>query len=185
MNILFLGDIVGKIGKSAVLQLLPQLRDEHLVDITIVNGENLSGGNGISGKSAAELLKSNIDVITMGDHVWDQRDIIEYLPLEPRILRPLNYPQGTPGNGIYTIEKEQQPVLSVINMQGQIFMRTTLENPFNVIERQLEELECKYPRHPIFIDFHAEATSEKIAFARNLDGRSGGCCRHSYACADC
>ncbi len=175
MKILFIGDIVGEPGRRAVHALLPKLRAEHGLDFVIANGENSAGGNGITPRIAVELFGAGIDVITTGDHLWDQKEVMELLAGEKRFLRPLNYPMGTPGQGsgvfeINNLKGEIQNGLSVavLNAQGRTFM-AALENPFLLVPPEIERLRAQ--TNIIFVDFHAEATSEKIAFARMLDGQ--------------
>jgi len=151
----------------AVRELLPRLRQTWRADFVIINGENAAGGAGLTAKTAEELFAAGADVITTGDHIWDHKEIAAYIQREPRLLRPLNYPPGAPGEGLY-VARNTVPPLAVINLQGRVFM-PELDNPFLVVERELERhrgLEAA-----VFIDFHAEATSEKIAMARMLDGR--------------
>ena len=175
MKLLFIGDIVGQPGRRAVRELLPKLRERHALDFVVANGENSAGGSGITPKTAEEIFSSGVDVITSGDHLWDQKDVMELLENEKRFLRPLNYPPNTPGRGggVFTAESSKLGVLStvtvgVLNLQGRTFM-PALENPFVMVVEALKTLleQTKI----IFVDFHAEATSEKIAFARMLDGQ--------------
>jgi metallophosphoesterase (TIGR00282 family) len=168
VNLLFIGDIVGEPGRRAVKILLPQLRDQHALNFVIANGENSAGGSGITPRTAAEIFEAGVNVITCGDHLWDQKEVSELLHHESRFLRPLNYPPGTPGRGGAVYQLPGLPPVAVMNAQGRTFM-AALENPFPMA---LEEVECLRHSTPIiFVDFHAEATSEKIAFARLLDGR--------------
>lgn len=168
MKLLFIGDIVGEPGRKAVSQLVPKLREQHQLDYVIANGENSAGGSGITPKTAREIFAAGVDVITSGDHLWDQKEVMELLQNEPRFLRPLNYPPGTAGQGSAVFEVQPHPTLGVLNAQGRTFM-PLLENPFLLVPPAVERLrqQTKF----IFVDFHAEATSEKIAFARMLDGR--------------
>ncbi|MCL4785741.1 MAG: TIGR00282 family metallophosphoesterase [Verrucomicrobia bacterium] len=168
MKLLFIGDIVGEPGRKAVSQLVPKLREQHQLDYVIANGENSAGGSGITPKTAREIFAAGVDVITSGDHLWDQKEVVELLQNEPRFLRPLNYPPGTAGQGSAVFEVQPHPTLGVLNAQGRTFM-PLLENPFLLVPPAVERLrqQTKF----IFVDFHAEATSEKIAFARMLDGR--------------
>ena len=138
------------------------------MDIVVANGENAAGGSGITPKTAEEIFTAGVDVITSGDHLWDQKEVAELLEKEPRFLRPLNYPAGTAGQGSAVIELRGGRSLGVINLQGRTFM-ASLENPFHFAQAEVERLRKMTPR--IFIDFHAEATSEKVALARMLDGR--------------
>lgn len=168
MRILFIGDIVGQPGRRAVRELVPRLRRELQVHLIVANGENMAGGSGITERTAEEMLAAGIDVITSGDHVWDHKEINAVLDREQRVLRPLNYPPGTPGNGSIVVTVNGQPDTAVINLQGRTFM-APMEHPFLEIEREVARLRCR--ARVIFVDFHAEATSEKIALARMLDGQ--------------
>lgn len=168
-RILFLGDIVGQPGRTAVKKKLKMLQRSHSVDFTIVNGENSAGGRGITAKIAQELFAAGVDVITTGDHAWDQREIDLYLPNEDRLLRPLNYPAGTPGNGSITCYTEWGKI-AVINAQGNTFMNPPLANPFLEVEKEVQRLHDDGVK-VIFFDFHAETTSEKIAMGYHLDGK--------------
>ncbi len=161
-TVLFLGDVIGKPGRKAVAEYLQKNR----ADFVVINGENLAGGIGITGRTAAEMLSLGIDVITTGNHVWKKREIATYLMEEGRVIRPLNYPGGTPGFG-YAIVKKNDISLCVANIEGRIFMNS-LDCPFRAMEKFLEEQE---PRMPVIVDFHAEATSEKIAMGWYLDGK--------------
>lgn len=166
MRILFIGDIFGKPGRRAVRQVLPRLRESHRPDIVIANGENMAGGIGINRDTAAEMFRLGVTILTTGNHVWDQRESIDLLASERRILRPLNYPPGTPGQGWIDVPVGEE-CLTVVCIQGRVFMRT-LDDPF----RSMDELLGGLPdRRHIFVDFHAEATAEKQAFGFFLDGR--------------
>ena len=168
MKILFIGDVVGAPGRKAVQQIVPKLRAELGLAFVIANGENSAGGSGITPATAGELFNAGVDAITSGDHLWDQKEVTELLANEPRFLRPRNYPSGTPGHGSAVLDREGLPPLAVLNLQGRVFM-PELENPFT---SALAEVERLRPRtNIIFIDMHAEATSEKIALARMLDGK--------------
>lgn len=174
MKILFIGDIVGEPGRRAVHTLLPKLREQHALDFVIANGENSAGGNGITPRIATELFAAGIDVITSGDHLWDQKEVMELLASEPRFLRPTNYPAGTPGqgSGVYEVKspgaKAQGLKVGVLNAQGRTFM-PALENPFSIVPPEIERLRAE--TKIILVDMHAEATSEKIALGRMLDGK--------------
>lgn len=168
MKILFIGDIVGEPGRKAVSTLVPRLRRQHDLDVVIANGENSAGGSGITPKTAAEIFDAGVDVITTGDHLWDQKEVTALLQSEPRFLRPLNYPRGTVGQGARLFQPESRPPFAVLNLQGRTFM-AALENPFSVAPPVIAEL--RRQTSVIFVDFHAEATSEKIAFARMVDGQ--------------
>jgi len=151
-----------------VALLLPQLREQHALDFIIANGENSAGGSGITPRMAAEIFAAGVNVITCGDHLWDQKEVSELLHNEPRFLRPLNYPAGTPGRGSGIYQVGSLPPVAVMNAQGRTFM-PVMENPFLMGIDEADLL--RRQTNIIFVDFHAEATSEKIAFARLLDGR--------------
>ncbi|MSR66130.1 MAG: TIGR00282 family metallophosphoesterase [Pedosphaera sp.] len=168
MKLLFIGDVVGEPGRRAVAKLLPKLREQHGIDIVIANGENSAGGSGITPDTAAELFSAGVDGITCGDHLFDQREVAELLDSEPRFVRPLNYPAGTPGQGSMIIQKVGLPPVGVINLQGRTFM-APLENPFHAAQAEVKKLQGL--ARILFVDMHAEATSEKIALARMLDGQ--------------
>jgi hypothetical protein len=169
VKLLFIGDIVGEPGRKAVKILLPKLRERHALDFVIANGENSAGGSGITPKLAEEIFSCGVDVITSGDHLWDQKEVMELLANEKRFLRPLNYPPDVPGrgSGIFEIKKIK---IAVLNVQGRTFMQPPLENPFRLALDEVKKL--REQTKIIFVDFHAEATSEKIAFARMLDGHA-------------
>ena len=163
MKILAIGDIIGKPGRKAVEELLPGLCHEYGLHLVIGNGENVAGGIGITPSTAQELLNSGIDVITTGNHVWRHKELIPYLDGSLPIIRPLNYPPATPGRGYLS-----QGKVLVVNIMGRTFM-SNLDCPFRAMDRLLAELEDK--PNVVIVDFHAEATSEKVAMGRYLDGR--------------
>jgi hypothetical protein len=171
MNILILGDVYGRPGRKIIKDQLAHLIAAHQIDFTIVNGENASGGNGLSTKNAKELLSLPIDVITMGNHVWQQKELLETITDFPQIIRPLNYPEPCPGKGydFFTCELKNAVTkkICVVNLSGQIFMPNLL-CPFNTMVPLMETL--KKSADLVIIDFHAEATSEKIAFGYFMDG---------------
>ncbi len=158
------GDVIGRPGRRAARALLPGLRQEYAIDLIIANGENAAGGIGITTQTADELFESDVDVITSGNHIWAQREIIPTLDSSPAILRPLNYPQGVPGHG-YFIKGEAM----VVNLIGRTFIGN-FDCPFRAIDQLLEDLADNKPP-VIIVDFHAEATSEKVAMGWYLDGR--------------
>jgi hypothetical protein len=176
VKLLFIGDIVGQPGRRAVKELVPKLREQNALDFIIANGENSAGGSGITPKIAEEIFSAGVDVITTGDHLWDQKEVMELLANEKRFLRPLNYPAGTPGQGSAVFETRNtergaRNKIGVLNLQGRTFM-PSLENPFLAALDEVKKL--REQTKIIFVDFHAEATSEKIAFARMLDGQVSG-----------
>jgi 2',3'-cyclic-nucleotide 2'-phosphodiesterase len=168
LTVLFLGDIVGEPGRNAVIGRLPELKARHALDFIIVNGENAAGGRGITGKITIDLLRAGVSVVTTGDHIWDQKDIIAFLDLEPRLLRPLNYPDGAPGSGSIVLETPKGRI-GVINVQARTFMQPILENPFLAVEPAVKKM--RKETSSIVVDAHGETTSEKIALGRFLDGK--------------
>ena len=163
MRILMIGDVVGRGGRQAVALLLPQLRRARAIDFVVANGENAAGGRGLTPRTAAELFEAGVDVITSGNHIWNQREIVPYLENEARVLRPLNYPPGVPGHG-HVIHRD----VLVINLIGRVFLGN-FEEPF----RRVDELLAGLSYRPVVtvVDFHAEATSEKVLAGWYLDGR--------------
>jgi hypothetical protein len=168
LTILFLGDVVGEPGRNAVITRLPELKKQYGIDFTIVNGENAAGGRGITGKITIDFLRAGVSVITTGDHIWDQKDILSFIGTEPRLLRPVNYPQGAPGNGSIVLETAKGKV-GVINVQCRTFMQPILENPFRAVEAAVAKVREETAN--IIVDVHGETTSEKIAMGRFLDGK--------------
>jgi 2',3'-cyclic-nucleotide 2'-phosphodiesterase len=168
VKLLFIADIVGQPGRRAVKELVPPLRQQHGLDLVVANGENSAGGSGITMKTAEEIFAAGVDIITCGDHLWDQKEVMGLLEGERRFVRPLNYPPGTPGQGSTLFQAPGLPPVAVLNLQGRTFM-PPLENPFHAALAEVERL--RQTTTIIFVDFHAEATSEKIALARMLDGR--------------
>jgi metallophosphoesterase (TIGR00282 family) len=168
LNILFLGDIVGQPGRDAVIALLPKLKSAHSIDFAIVNGENSANGRGITRGIGIDLLRAGAAVITTGDHVWDQKETEDYILTEPRLLRPCNFPDGAPGEGSIILETKKGKV-GVINVCGRTFMNVVLDDPFRRLHEEVLKMRQETP--VIFVDAHAETTSEKIALARYMDGR--------------
>src|SRR5437899_8607015 len=168
LTVLFLGDIVGEPGRNAVIGRLRELKEKHALDFVIVNGENAAGGRGITGKITIDLLRAGVSVITTGDHIWDQKDIVSFLDLEPRLLRPLNYPEGAPGHGSIILETAKGKI-GVTNVQARTFMQPILENPFRTVETVVTKMREETVN--IIVDMHGETTSEKIAMGRFLDGK--------------
>lgn len=168
VKLLFIGDIVGKPGRRAVRYFLPRLRKSLGIDFVVANGENMAGGSGITPATASEVFEAGVDVITSGDHLWDQREVESLLLSESRLVRPYNYPKSTPGQGFVVNHKDDLPPVGVLNLQGQTFMKP-IENPFFAADEGVEEL--RKETSIIFVDMHAETTSEKIAMGRFLDGR--------------
>lgn len=167
MKILFIGDIVGEPGRRAVEELLPGIKKSNDVEFVIGNGENVAGGSGITPALADELFEAGIDVITSGDHAWKRKEIVDRIDSDRRILRPANYPSGTPGFGSTVIKSASGTEIGVINLQGRVFM-AALECPFKAAKNEIEKIKNK--ARIIIVDMHAEATSEKIAMGWYLDG---------------
>jgi metallophosphoesterase (TIGR00282 family) len=165
MNILFIGDIVGKPGRETVKALLPGLEKEFRLDFVIANAENAAGGSGITPAVADELFACGIDVFTSGDHIFKKRDVLSIIDSNPRILRPANFPLASPGRGSGLFKTKTGQSIAVINLLGRVFMEPR-ECPFRVVKEELDKLKCKV----IIVDFHAEATSEKVAMGWYLDG---------------
>ncbi len=168
IRILFLGDIVGEPGRQGVIKHVPLLRQQRQIDFVIVNGENSAGGRGITPKIAIDLLRCGVAVITTGDHAWDQKELADWIPTEPRLLRPANYPPGAPGSGSVVLQTSKCKV-AVLNLQGRTFMPSILENPFLAADAEVARLSKE--TKVIFVDMHCETTSEKVAMGRHLDGR--------------
>jgi hypothetical protein len=172
MKILFVGDVVGRPGRRILADQLPRLVDRHRVDYTIVNIENAAGGNGITHKVYAEIDELPIDCYTTGNHVWDKNDVLDILRQDPRLLRPHNYPAENPGSGMYVGRTAAGIPVATLNLQGRVFMNP-LDNPFAAADHLLAELaERDDAVKVIFLDFHADATSEKQAMGWHLDGRA-------------
>ena len=171
MRLLFLGDMVGRAGREAVYDRLPGLIESQKADFVIVNGENAAGGFGINEEIFQKTLEAGADVVTTGNHVWDQREALSVADREDRFLRPANYPKGTPGRGAFVYEARNGMRVMVMNIMGRVFMHPELDDPFACVEEKLEGVELGQAADVIFIDFHAEATSEKQCFAHFLDGR--------------
>jgi len=168
LTVLILGDIVGEPGRSAVIARVPELKEKHAVDFIIVNGENAAGGRGITGRITIDLLRAGVSVITTGDHIWDQKEILAFIDTEPRLLRPLNYPDGAPGSGAIVLDTAKGKI-GVINVQARTFMQPILENPFRSVAAAVAKMRDETPN--IIVDVHGETTSEKIALGRFLDGK--------------
>ncbi|MCB1439966.1 MAG: YmdB family metallophosphoesterase [Nitratireductor sp.] len=171
MRLLFLGDMVGRSGRNAVIEKLPGLIDKLKADFVVVNGENAAGGFGITEQILHDTLEAGADVVTTGNHVWDQREALSFAPREDRFLRPANYPPGAPGLGANIYEARNGARILVANIMGRVFMHPDLDDPFACGEAVLKDCELGATVDAAFIDFHAEATSEKLCFAHFFDGR--------------
>lgn len=171
MRFLFLGDVVGRNARDAVISYVPKWREEYKLDAVIVNGENAAHGFGITPQICDDFYKAGIDCITTGNHVWDQREIIPYIEKDPRLIRPINFPEGTPGRGSYIIETARTAKILVVNVMGRLFM-DPLDDPFAAIDKILKNHRLGKDVQAIFIDVHAEATSEKMSMGHFCDGRA-------------
>jgi metallophosphoesterase (TIGR00282 family) len=168
IRLLFIGDIVGRPGREIVRQGLQAIVEHHQVDLVIANAENSAAGFGITREIGEQLLDLGVDVMTSGNHIWDKKEALDYIGTEPRLLRPANYPAGAPGNGSYLARTRDGRSVGVVNVMGRVFM-LNIDDPFQVVLREIEAL--KQRTRIVFVDFHAEATSEKIAMGWHLDGR--------------
>ncbi len=166
-RLLFIGDIVGKPGRELVRRGLAAIVAEHAIDCVIANAENSAAGFGITREIGEHLLDYGVDVMTSGNHIWDKKEAIDYIGIEPRLLRPINYPAGVPGNGSYITRARNDVSVGVINAMGRVFM-LNIDDPFTGVAREVEAMRQR--TRIIFVDFHAEATSEKIAMGWHLDG---------------
>ena len=171
MRFLFLGDVVGRPGRIAVQERLPALRLRWRLDCVVINGENAAGGFGITESICDELLAAGADAVTLGNHSWDQREALVFIARQDRLIRPANYPPGTPGRGATIIEARNGARVLVVNVMGRIFM-DALDDPFAAVERELSACPLGEVADAVIVDVHAEATSEKQAMAYFLDGRA-------------
>ncbi len=168
MRILFIGDIFGRPGREVARRAIPALVERHALDLVIANVENSAAGFGVTGDIAGTILGYGVDVMTTGNHVWDKKEVLDYIPREPRLLRPANYPAGVPGRGSLVARTRTGEPVGVVNVMGRVFM-SPLDDPFAVALREIEALRAK--ARVLIVDFHAEATSEKLAMGFHLDGR--------------
>lgn len=171
MRLLFLGDIVGRSGRDAVVENLPKLRAGHRLDFIAVSGDNAAGGFGITPQICKDLFEAGADVITGGDHIWDQKEIVPYLSTEKRLLRPQNFPERTPGRGhnLYSLADGRK--ILVLHLLGQVFMRDHVQCPFATADQVLSTIRLGAGASAVLVDMHCEATSEKMAMGKYLDGR--------------
>jgi 2',3'-cyclic-nucleotide 2'-phosphodiesterase len=169
VRILFIGDIFAKSGRDIARRAIPAIVERHQIDFVIANVENSAAGFGVTGDIADTILEFGVDVMTSGNHVWDKKEVLDYLPRQPKLLRPANFPAGVPGRGSYLGRTRTGEPVGVINLMGRIFM-TPLDDPFAAAAREIEAMRAK--TRVIIVDFHAEATSEKIAMGWHLDGRA-------------
>src|SRR5687767_2107344 len=169
MKILFVGDIFGKPGRDIARRAIPALVEARGIDFVIANVENSAAGFGVTGDIAETILGYGVDAMTSGNHVWDKKEVLEYMPRQPRLLRPANFPAGVPGRGAYLGRTRTSEPIGVINVMERVFM-TPLDDPFAIVLKEIEALRAK--TRVIIVDFHGEATSEKVAMAWHLDGRA-------------
>lgn len=169
MNILFVGDVVGKIGRNMLHEHLPALKRQHGLDLIVVNGENTAGGVGITPAIAEELFDLGVGVITLGNHAWDKRDVIPYIDGEKRLLRPLNWPGAVPGGGSVVVQAANGARVGVICLIGRVFAHVHYDDPFRAVDQALEQISGR--ADVILVEMHADATSEKAAMGWYLDGR--------------
>jgi len=172
MKILFLGDVVGRAGRRALTERLPRLREDWAVDFVVVNGENATGGMGLSAAHAKDFFAAGVDVVTLGDHAFDQKDMLSFCEQEPRIIRPLNFAKGAPGAGARLFADRRGRKVLVAQVLGQVFMKRAFEDPFGTIETALKSYPLGGQAQAIIVDVHCEATSEKMAMGQFLDGRA-------------
>jgi metallophosphoesterase (TIGR00282 family) len=168
MNLLFIGDIVARPGRDLVRRLVQPLVERYAVDVVLANGENAAGGAGITREITTELLKGGIHALTSGNHIWDKREVLEFIDNEPRLIRPANYPAGTPGQGSHVVCTPDGTRVGVVNVMGRVFM-APLDDPFASVTQQIAHVREQGARI-VLVDFHAEATSEKLAMGWHLDG---------------
>ncbi len=168
IRLLFIGDIVGKPGRELTRRAIPPLIDRYSLDLVIANVENAAGGFGITRKIGESIREYGVDVMTSGNHIWDKKEVIDYIPTQPRLIRPANYPKGVPGHGHYEATTALGDMVTVINIMGQVFM-ANLDNPFRIVLETIEKLRNRTPI--ILVDFHAETTSEKMAMGWYLNGK--------------
>src|SRR5438270_994419 len=168
MKLLFIGDIVGRPGRELVRNGLSATVEHHDIDTVIANAENAAAGFGITREIGDQLLEWGVDVMTSGNHIWDKREALDYIGVEPRLLRPANYPAGVPGRGSYLARTADGQSVGVINVMGRVFM-LSIDDPFATVLKEIESLRAR--TRIIFVDFHAEATSEKLAMGWHLDGK--------------
>ncbi len=172
MKLLFLGDVVGRAGRQAITERLPALREAWKLDFVVVNGENATGGMGLSAAHAKSFLEAGADVITLGDHAFDQKDMFSFCEQEPRIIRPLNYAKGAPGSGARMFSDRRGRKVLVAQVLGQVFMKRPFDDPFATIDAALKPYPLGGQAQAVIVDVHCEATSEKMAMGHYLDGRA-------------
>jgi metallophosphoesterase (TIGR00282 family) len=170
VKILFIGDVVGKPGRDAVRRAIRPLIARHDIDVVVANAENVAGGFGVTRDTLDDLLSAGVEMMTSGNHVWDKKEILNFIDGEPRLLRPANFPAGVPGRGRASVACRNGGCLGVVNVMGRVFM-APLDDPVAVVDREIAALKAETDVRVILVDFHAEATSEKVAMGWHLDGR--------------
>ena len=171
MKLLFLGDVLGSSGRKVIVEHLAGIRDRLDIDFVVANGENAAGGFGLTRNTALELFDAGVDVLTGGNHTWDQREIVEFIREDKRVLRPVNFPEGTPGAGVGIYETAKGDKVGVVNALGRVFM-DPLDDPFHAVNMALNKFKLGQDCKAVFVDIHAEATSEKMAMGHFSDGRA-------------
>ncbi len=169
VKLLFIGDVIGKAGRQAISRELHRLVDRYLVDLVVANGENAAGGFGLTEEVAGDLFRLGVNVLTSGNHIWDKKDSLDFIRREERLVRPANYPEGAPGRGSAVFVTAGGIRVGVLNLEGRVFMNT-LECPFRAADREIARLKTETPI--VLVDFHAEATSEKVSLGWYLDGKA-------------
>ncbi|MCF6443936.1 TIGR00282 family metallophosphoesterase [Nereida sp. MMG025] len=172
MKILFLGDVVGRAGRDAIVSRLPKLREDWALDFVVVNGENATNGAGLSADHARLLLGAGVDCLTLGDHAFDQRDMLQFAESETRIIRPLNFAKQAPGRGVRVFETARGKRIMVMQVLGQVFMKRAFDDPFSAVDAVLTRHPLGGQVHAILVDVHCEATSEKMGMGHFCDGRA-------------
>ncbi len=172
MKILFLGDVVGRAGRAAIIERLPKLRSDWKLDFVVVNGENASAGMGLTGEHAKALLAAGADVLTLGDHAFDQKDMLSFIASEPRIIRPLNFAKDAPGKGYRLFSTQRGQKVLVTQVLGQVFMKRPFDDPFSSLEPVLKAHPLGGLAQAVLVDVHCEATSEKMGIGHYCDGRA-------------
>jgi metallophosphoesterase (TIGR00282 family) len=172
MRLLFLGDVMGRAGRAAIVERLPKLREEWRLDFVVVNGENASNGMGLSGEHAKLLLNAGADVVTLGDHAFDQKDMLSFIETEKRIIRPINFAKQAPGRGVALFEDRRGRKVLVAQLLGQVFMKRAYDDPFSAMDEVLRRHPLGGQAQAILVDVHCEATSEKMGMGHFCDGRA-------------
>ncbi len=171
MKIVFVGDVVGKEARQVLIEKIPNIKNEYKPDVLVVNAENSASGFGLTKKIAIQLFEAGVDVITLGNHAWDQREMLSYIEECPKIVRALNYPSGVPGKGYYELKLPNEKKIIIIQVMLRLFMNLSLDDPFGVTKNFLQKEKLGTTCNAIFIDMHGEATSEKNAFGHYFDGK--------------